>query len=334
MRKLVYSVCLPVLFAIVISPSVFSRPVFAINRIEGVVYDPNRVPVNDVRVELQNEVGSLLTTTITRSGGRFTFVGVSSGRFLIHSIAIGKDFLEETTSVEVANFGRATSSDTAYVEVYLRYDKRSSDRPVTGRAEALFVQDVPKEARKLYQLALDDIKENPDKGILDLEEAIKIYPNYFDALAELGRVYIERKDYRKGYPYLLQAIDANQRSSACYYNLGLAFYKLNEVPAGLTAAKAATIIEPTFLDAQILYGILLRMNGNYKDAESTLLKAQSLAKTPVPEIHWQLALVYNRLNRNQDAIKELEIYLKTNPDTADRKKTEELIAKLRGAKQS
>jgi hypothetical protein len=30
----------------------------------------------------------------------------------------------------------------------------------------------------------------------------------------------------------------------------------------------------------------------------------------------------------------LELYLKSNPSSADRKKTHELIAKLRGAKQS
>ncbi|MGI9036769.1 MAG: tetratricopeptide repeat protein, partial [Pyrinomonadaceae bacterium] len=82
----------------------------------------------------------------------------------------------------------------------------------------------------------------------------------------------------------------------------------------------------------LLYGTLLRLNGDYQEAEKVLLKAKSLAKKPNPEISWQLALLYNKLKRNKEAANELETYLKIYPDSPDKKKVEDLIAKLKASK--
>jgi len=85
------------------------------------------------------------------------------------------------------------------------------------------------------------------------------------------------------------------------------------------------------MDAQLIHGTLLRITENYTDAEKALLKADTLAKKKNSEIHWQLALLYNRLNRNQDAINELETFLKLEPEAPDKKKIQDLIAKLKGS---
>lgn len=309
-----------------------SKSIFAQNRIEGMVYDPNRVPINDIRVELFNDVGSILGGTKTSSGGRFTFWGISRGRFTVRVVPAGRNFLEETKDVEIVGFSRNSNNNVAYIDVYLRYDKRISDLLKNVPAEVIFAQDIPENAKDLYESGIKDIKKNPDKGILEIEEALKIFPNYFDALNALGKQYIARKEYQKAYPYLLRAIDVNPRSISAFYSLAYAFYQLNEIPAALEAAKAVLILAPAYVDAQILYGTLLRMNKNYKEAETALLKAKSLSKDSNAEVHWQLALLYNKLNRNQDAVKELEAYLKINPQSADNRKIQELIEKLKNSK--
>ncbi len=148
MKNLFYFLLSSLLFLLVCTPGFFSKPVLALNRIEGLVYDPNRIPVNDVRVELLDEVESILANTKTTSGGRFTFSGVSSGRFIVKVIPVGQNFLEETKDVEIVNATRL-SSDTAYVDIYLRYDKRSSETLENRPAEAIFIQDVPKDAKRL-----------------------------------------------------------------------------------------------------------------------------------------------------------------------------------------
>ncbi len=311
-------------------PNLFFKPVKAINRIEGQVYDQNRSPVSDVFVELLNEVDSLVARTRTNTSGRFSFLGVSAGHFTIKVLPLGKNLLEQSQDIEINN--QLARSDTVFVDFYLRPDKRASDVVEETFPEAIFIQDVPQEARKLYKEGISDLEKNQDKGLSEIEEAIKIFPDYFDAFSRLGREYVTRKNYNKAYPYLLKAIDLNPRSYSSYYSLSYAFYQLKEIPAALEAAKACIFLKADSVNTQLLYGTLLRINENYQDSEKTLLKAKSLAKKPNAEIHWQLSLLFNKLKRNSEAADELETYLKILPNSPDKKKIQDLISKLRTAK--
>ena len=301
-----------------------------INRIEGQVYDPNRRPVENVYVELLNDVDSVIARTKTTAGGRFTFAGMPPGRFIIKVLPFAAGLLEQTQEVQITNTSN-TRNDTAYVDIYLRYDKRNRVSANETSREVVFVQDIPAAAKKLYEDGLADLPKNQAKGIAKLEEAIRISPDYFDALQRLGKEYIAQRQYEQGYPYLLRAIDINQRSHASYYSLAYAFYQLKQYPAAVEAAKATTTLVPEAMEAQLLYGTVLRITGNYPEAEKALVKANTLAKKMNGETHWQLALLYNRLNRNQEAIDELEIFLKLVPDSPERNKIQEMIAKLKAA---
>jgi tetratricopeptide (TPR) repeat protein len=137
--------------------------------------------------------------------------------------------------------------------------------------------------------------------------------------------------YEKGYPHLLKAVDINPRSSSTYYSLGYTFYQMKQYPAALEAARATTVLLPASVEAQLLYGTLLRITGSYAEAEKALLLANSLAKKSNAETHWQLSLLYNRLNRTQDTIDELETFLKLVPDSPDKKKIRDMIAKLKSS---
>src|SRR5690242_8651753 len=66
------------------------------NRIEGIVYDPNNVPVENARVELQDDTNSTVMTTRTTSQGRFTFVGMLPGRYDIKVLPLGTNLVEQT----------------------------------------------------------------------------------------------------------------------------------------------------------------------------------------------------------------------------------------------
>jgi tetratricopeptide (TPR) repeat protein len=193
----------------------------------------------------------------------------------------------------------------------------------------IFAQEVPDAARKSYTEGMADLARHQDKGLEELQTAINIFPDYFDALDSLGKEFISRRMYEKGYPYLLRAIDINSRSSSSYYSLGFAFYQMKQYPAALEAAKATTLLAPASMEAQLLYGTILRITGSYAEAEKALLAANTLAKKMNGETHWQLALLYNRLNRTHDTINELETFLKLVPDSPDKNKIRDMIARLR-----
>ena len=122
---------------------------------------------------------------------------------------------------------------------------------------------------------------------------------------------------------------------------------LNQVEAGVKAAKAAVTLMPNSGDAQLLLGvlfiksnILLEKKKNSAEAEAekalllaekALLSAKKLYKNPNPEVHYQLARLYTRTKRNKEAADELATYLKVKPDLSSKEKkfTLDLIDKLR-----
>ncbi len=299
-----------------------------INRIEGIVWDPYRRPVSDIYVELQNENYSTISKMRTDPTGRFSFTGVPGGHYNIKVLTTGTNYLEHTEGIDLVNVVRG-GSDAVYRDIYLEIDKRKVNSGVAGITDVVFVQEVPEEARKLYKKGLKDINDG-DKGFNEIEQALKVFPEYYDALNTLGCQYVARKDYQKSLAYLIRSIDVNQRSFSSFYALAYACYELNHRPEALEAARAATILQPNSVNAQLLYGTLLRLDGSYEKAEKALLEAKKLSKDrSVPEIHWQLALLYNKLGRNKEAADELEVYLKLQPDAPNKKEIQDLADKLR-----
>jgi len=299
-----------------------------INRIEGIVWTPERRPMSDIYVELQNENYSTVSRTRTDFTGRFSFNGYPSGHYNIKVLTSGTNYLEHIEGVDVISVVQG-GSDAVYLDIYLKIDKRKVNLGFSGITDVVFVQEVPEEARKLYKKGVKDINDG-DKGFNEIEQSLKIFPQYYDALNTLGREYVARKEYQKSLEYLVRSIDINQRSFSSFYALAYACYQLNHRPEALEAAKGATLIQPNSVNAQLLYGTLLRLDGSYVNAEKALLDAKKLSKDkPVPEVHWQLALLYNKLGRNKEAADELDLYLKIQPDARDKKEIQDLIAKLR-----
>jgi tetratricopeptide (TPR) repeat protein len=330
MKNPVY--CLSLLLLLLFANPLPASPTSSnfLNRIEGQVHDPNNRPVQNLYVELLNEVDSVVQRTKTNASGRFSFVGVPPGRLLVRVLTFGTNFMEQTQEIELVK--TRNNNDVGYVDFTLRYVENRRRGPENDLPkEVIFAQDIPPAAQESYLKGVADFAKDQEKGLLEIEEAIKIFPSYFDALNWLGKEYVSRRNYEKGYPYLLKAIDVNQRSAPTYYSLAYAFYQLKQYPAALEAGRAATVLAPASVDAHLLYGTVLRITGSYAEAETALRKANSLAKEMNAETHWQLSLLYNRLNRNQHTINELEAFLKLVPDSPDKNKIRDMIARLRSS---
>jgi tetratricopeptide (TPR) repeat protein len=303
-----------------------------INVISGQVWDPYNQPVANVYVELMNELYSTLARQQTTQSGNFRFTGLSAGSFKIKVITLGTDYIEQIQDVQIVNLTQG-SSDAQFVEFHLRFDPRRVNLGSGGLAEEIYVQDgIPQEAEKHYKKGeslRNDKKSN--QAIVEFQQSLAIAPNYYNALAALGRELVERREYQKSLEYLIKAIDVNQRSFSGYYSLAYACYQLKEIKEGVEAAHAATVLKPASVNAQILYGTLLRIFANYDLAEQALQKAKTLGQNKIAQVNWQLALLYNRMKRNKEAVTELETFLKNQPDAPNKKEVLDLIEKLKSS---
>src|ERR1041384_6875815 len=116
-----------------------------LNRIEGQVYDPDHRPVQNLYVELLNEVDSVIQRTKTNLSGRFTFSGVPPGRLTVRVLTFGTNFAEQTQEVEITQ--TRNNSDVDYLDISLRYDRRSRGPESDLPPGVIFVQDIPPAAK-------------------------------------------------------------------------------------------------------------------------------------------------------------------------------------------
>ncbi len=304
------------------------------NSINGRVYDAQtRQLLPDLYVELQDQLGLTLGRSKTDSAGRFFFGRLGSGEFNVKIITFGTNYQETIQSVRLLSMptvrGRL-STDVAYVDVYLKLDPRRAVSGTGGVTGVVFAQEVPDEARKLYKKGAGELDDKKDAGLESLKKAVEIFPTFYDALDRLGSEYVLRKQYEEAAKYLIRAIDVNRRSYSSYYALGVASYNLKNLPAAIEALHAATVINPNSVNAQLFYGMVLRIDGSYEKAEKALLQAKALAKSsPVAEIHWQLGLLYEKTERPRQAADELELYLKAAPKGTNTEQVKKLIEQLR-----
>src|SRR4051812_26558272 len=145
------------------------------NRIEGQVYDPNRRPVQNLYVELVNEVDSVIQRTKTNASGRFSFIGVPAGRLLVRVVTFGTNFMEHTQEIEIVK--TRNNNDIDYLDIYLRYVEIRRRGPENDLpAGVIFVQEIPPAAQASYLKGVADFGKDAEKGVLEIEEAIKIFP--------------------------------------------------------------------------------------------------------------------------------------------------------------
>lgn len=305
-----------------------------LNRISGFVYDQNRNPVPRVFVELQDELNRSLSTIRTETSGRYIFAGMSSGTFYVRVITSGTNFIEQTAKVQIVNLGppgqNLGRSDSVKQDFYLRPRKSVLDSNHLQNS-VIYAQEIPINAKNAYRKAVSQINnKNYTKGIKLLQKAIKIYPKYFFALNRLGFVYFEQKKYELASQYFAQAADVNPKSEPTIYLLAYSVYLTKRYDATLSILKSALKIKHTTSRIYLLYGKCLREKRNFEEAEKKLKLAETLNIKKDPEVHWELAKLYgDNLNRFGDAATQLELFLKLQPDSKDKKQIRKLIKKFK-----
>jgi len=291
--------------------------------ISGHVSDNRRNPIPDLQVELLNDVESVIARTKTDNSGLFSFRGLRIGVFQVRVQTYGTTFIGQTQRVQLDR-GRAVEQ----VEFVLVSRTNSSNTGIPG---VVFAQEVPDKARKQYErgLALLEKTEQRKEGVAALENAIEIFPLYFDALHVLGSEYVKQQDYDRALPVLTKAIEVNRQAYPTLYTLSIAQYNLKQVPEAIESMRRAMALNQQSMAANLWLGMLLRQTDKFDDAETYLKQADRLAASKSPDVHWQLALLYNQLKRYKEAADELELFLKVEPDAKDTELIKKLIKKFR-----
>ena len=298
------------------------------NSISGHVSGDLRTPLPDLRVELLNEVDTVIQVAKTDASGLFVFRKLSDGAFQVRVQASSTNYIGQTKRVELARPRGGFGAASEEVDFVLITRRTTSPAQKPG---VVFLQEVPAQARKEYQRAAELLpkSEKRQEALEALKKAIEIYPQYFDALEMLGSEYVKHQDYEFAVPLLTKALEINARAYPSWYALGVAQYNLKQQPAAIESLKRAVSLNPKSINATLWLGMVLRRTGRLDEAETHLKQANVLADAKLPDAHWELALLFNQLKRFREAADELERFLKVQPDSQDAQQITKLIQQLR-----
>ena len=306
------------------------------NTISGYVFGNQRQPMPNVNVELTDDLMRTVGRVQTNSSGRYIFGNLTSGKYRVRVLPYETNYQEQIQEVEIINYSRQSSTgaisrgglDNSQLDFYLRIKKGVNPTTING---TIFAQEIPKEARAKFDAGVANInlKKNRE-GLNDIKSAVEIFPDYYDALLLLGNEYIKLNYHQAAQALLTKAVEVNPKSYSGWYGLAYADYSLNQIPESSMAVTKAIDLNPESVDAILLNGILLKQQKKYDESLIQLKKAKELAKGSVPQINWQMALLYgNNLKDYAKAAEELELLLKVQPDSKDSEMIKKLIATFR-----
>jgi len=301
--------------------------------IQGFVYDKNRTALVQVDVELLNENYQMRARTKTDGSGRYTFSGLSDGRYTVRVLPFRYDLEDQDASIEIITLDvRGGVGNMQFSQDFYLAPKRGGLKAAENAV--VFAQDIPAEARKLYDGAVVDLaNDRRADGIKGLRSAITVFPNYFNAIHRLGVELNSAGEYGEAAQLMIKAAGINPKSAMSLFYAGSALHSLGPQydKGAIVALRESLVLAPASVPVLYLLGKIERSTGDLVNAEKHLVQAKKLSKQPIPELHRELAQLYgNDLKKYGEAAAELELYVKASKlSPEEEKRTKQVIASLR-----
>jgi len=247
------------------------------NSISGIVFGESRTPLENAYVELLDELGTTIIQSRTNGSGRYSFYGLSSGRFKIRVFPVGTDYMEQTQEVLLSPVSAIPGSggDNQQLDFYLRLREGANAGPFSVPG-AVFAQEVPDEARKLFEQGVSELRQKKEKeGFDSLKRALDVFPNYFLALDRLGTEYAARGNMNPSYfeaarILLTKALEINPKSYSSMFGLGFAQYHQGAINEAVANLERAIAVYNKSTNGYLWLGIAQKRAGKVLQAETSL----------------------------------------------------------------
>lgn len=306
--------------------------------ITGTVFVEAHRPIADIWVELLDDFNSTVNRIKTDASGRFTFNNLLNGNYRVRILPYGTDYKEQTQEVTLASVSAVSGRpgvDRQILDIYLKRNDRAPVGPFAVGPGVVFVQEVPPEAQVLYEEGVRFLHDKKEKeGFDSLKKSLEVFPTYYLALDRLGGEYAIRGHHDRSYweaarVLLGKAVEVNPRGVNSIFGLGWTQYQLRLNYEAVASFERAVSLSNKAPDAFLWLGkAQLRVSAVDK-AEIAFKRANELTKGKVAEIHRLLAILYSDQKRYGEAADELELYLKTQSDSSEDAKIQEIIKQMR-----
>ena len=308
------------------------------NVLQGKVIAPNgSQPNSPVRVRLTFN-GRLILEAFSDLSGRFSFPGLARGTYQITAVGDGLSFETTTVTAEVSAFG--SGNQTFMQDIHLRpIAQKATSQPGVVNA---FNQDVPANARLAFEQGMKLAEGGQGAEAIDkLQEAVRVFPKYFDAHLQLGNLFLKSGRTAEAITELDLAREINPNDERSYQSFGLLLIGQKNYPVAVAIFAEAARLNPSNPMNALMRGIaLIHQAATLEEtnaersillsrADQALTQALSLSDNKLKPDVPTLALFYEMKGEPERAAKELEGYLRKTPQTRNADALKNEIKRLR-----
>lgn len=271
--------------------------------VSGIVQDVRNTPMHDVRVELTDGNGSVVTAAYTNAGGGFEFSRVAPG---IYTVVASAGVTQASERVEASAVGGG-------VVLHMPTDSRPTDG-IQNNSVSVAQLKIPDKARDELRKAQSAMqKEKTDDAAKHLEKALSIAPNYADALTMRAVLALDQNKVDAAVTDLESAIKADPNLAMAYLVMGSALNRQSKFDDAIRTLQRGETLAPDSWQAHFELGKAYIGKEDYRNALTHLQRAQGLATSSYPLIYLLQAHALLATKQYPDAMTALEAYLQKEP---------------------
>jgi cytochrome c-type biogenesis protein CcmH/NrfG len=301
----------------------------------GLVIVPHTSNYDPMEVRLITDTEISVGRTIVRPQERFVFNNVPAGRYYFVMNVPG--FKPIRQRVTVAGFGSGLEGPI----VLEPSEEKTAPKPLylTGEANLVDVTEMKRTSGKALKYLADAEKKLKKGAISDaqsrLESIVRESPESYDGQRLLATAYRKNRNYTEAENAYLASMSLRPRSVTPL--MDLAGLYLEQIENGGTTPDATNSLldkarrlllqavrtSPDASFAHHLLGVTYYRSKLNHEAEASFRRALEL-EPRLADAHLGLVNVYIRVNNWSAVVMEIDVYLKENPNAANR---EQLLSK-------
>ena len=264
-------------------------------------------------------------TVMTDENGNFAFRQLPPGDYTI-LIDKEKEFEPYTQLVSVVqprNFG------PQLYNVSIRLKSRASTDAKPSVVNSEFAG-VPQAALELFGKATELSKKGDRAGAVELlKEAVALHSEFALAHNDIGVLYLQLGKLDKADESLRAALAIRPELHAANVNRGIVLFQLKRYSDALAPLRAAVTANNDDAVGHYFLGQSLANLGQFREAETELVRAVSLGGARMKEAYRLLAIIYNYSGDKERAAASIEAYLKLAPNAPDAAQLKETLKRLK-----
>ncbi len=317
-----------VCFAIVVTSSGWAGAWQGGLTVFGRVYLPDGQPAVRAKVKIE-VINGFWREVWSDDQGNYEFRGVIAGRYR----------LSATNPEDSEQFSEPAESDSTrsyanrlQVNLYLRFPVKHAAETVPpgviSVAEA--AQNIPKAARKAYDDGVKLQKANQsEKALLQFDQAINQYPEYFQALTERGNLRMSQNQLTEATADFERALKVNAKYVPALRGLGYCQIQQKKFVEAVANLERAYALAPNVSLTLLLLGYGNLSLNQHEPAKQCLLEALRLDEAGAARAHVYLGEIYAKEGKFKEAADEIQRYLKLKPRGPDAAQLKGLEAQWR-----